>query len=229
MQQINLYQDEFHVRYDRRIAGAMAALAIILVLFVVVTVVQIHSAAQLKNELTTTTKTIASLDVTYKALEKSAKPKAVDLRLVADLASVKRNNAEKLRALNYLSGNDSGNMIGFSYLMQGLGRKRDTINDLWLKTIKFDRGGYDMRVSGSSYQADLLPKFVKALGDEEIYKDREFREIKITRTDEKKLVVDFVLNTRQSGDSEETASSNKSLAMFIARLKSLSESHESEQ
>ncbi len=226
MQQINLYQDEFQIRYDRRVTGAVVGLGLMFIIFGIITASQMYSTTQLKNAIAETTETFTNLEKSYKTLEKVARPRAIDLGLVANLESAKRSNSEKLRALNYLSGNDSGNMIGFSYLMRGLGRQRDSVNDLWLKTIEFGRGGYDMRLSGSSYQADLLPQFVRALSDEEIYKDREFREINLTRTDESKPVVDFVLNTRPGKNTAKDDSSGPSLALFVARLKQLTEAGE---
>ncbi len=221
MQQINLYQKEFHVSYNWRrivVAGSMTMLLLVLA---GININQMYTADRLRAELENTNNTIKSLKQSYSALAKNAKPKARDLNLIAELERIKRSNGEKLRALNYLSGNDAGNMTGFSFLLQGLGRKRDIINDLWLKKIKFSHGGYDLRLSGSSYQADLLPKFIQALGDEEIYKDREFRELKISRSDGNKKVMDFVLDTRHQTDNYGATVKDASAALFMARLKQL--------
>lgn len=221
MQQINLYQKEFHVSYNWRRIGVAGSMAILLLILAGININQIYTADRLRTELENTNNTIKSLEQSYSALAKNTRPKARDLNLLAELENMKRSNGEKLRTLNYLSGNDAGNMTGFSFLLQGLGRKRDIINDLWLKKIKFSHGGYDLRLSGSSYQADLLPKFIQALGDEEIYKDREFRELKISRSDGNKKVVDFVLDTRHQTDNYGAAAKDVSAALFMARLKQL--------
>ena len=162
-----------------------------------------------------------SIEQSYALLEKKVKPKARDMNLVAEFERMKQSNAEKLRALNYLSGNDAGNMTGFSFLMQALGRKRDSINDLWLKKIQFSRGGYDMRLSGSSYQPELLPKFIQTLSDEAIYKNREFREIKILRSDKNNKIMDFVLDTQHQAEAYDAETKNASVALFMARLKQM--------
>lgn len=226
MQQINLYQNEFHVHRDWRRTGIFGAVVLVIVVFGGISASQAYMTSQLRTELATKQKALKNLELTYAALEKNATPKAQDMNLLAELESVKRSNREKSRALNYLSGNDAGNMTGFSYLMQGLGRKRDTINDLWLKKIKFSRGGYDMHLSGSSYQADLLPQFVQALSDEEIYKDRVFKEIKILRSAADHKVMDFILDTRFQSELNDLADTNQSVTLFMARLKQLAGENE---
>jgi len=221
MQQINLYQQEFYDTRDWRKTGVIGAIVFMFVVLGGINAVQAYMAGQLSAELNNKNQTLKSLEQTYAVLEKNVKPRAQDMNLVAELENLKRTNSEKLRALNYLSGNDAGNMTGFSYLMQGLGRKRDTINNLWLKKIKFSRGGYELHLSGSSYQADLLPQFVQALSDEDIYQDREFKEIKILRSEENNKILDFVLDTQYRMNKDDLADKDQSVALFMARLKQL--------
>jgi len=234
MQQVNLYQDEFHLSYNHRRVGVAGIVILLALVFALVNSYQIYSTSHLHAELENETNALKSIEQSYVILQSNAKPKAIDMNLVARIERVKRNNAEKRRALNYLSGNNAGNTSGFSFLMQGLGKKRDDINDLWLKKIKFSRGGYDLHLSGSSYQPDLLPKFIQALGEEEIYKDREFKEIKILRSVDNKKMMDFVLDTQFQAKGAANKKSNNetvnnSIALFMARLKQLSAEKETVQ
>lgn len=227
MQKINLYQDEFHLRYNSRrvtVTGVFLSLALI---FATVNGYQLYSTNQLHGELESNINTLKSIEQSYAVLETRVKPKAKDMNLVADTERIKRNNSEKRRALSYLSGNDAGNLTGFSFLMQGLGEKRDNINDLWLKKIKFSRGGYDLHLSGSSYQPELLPMFVQTLSEEKIYQDREFKEIKILRSKDDKKVMDFILDTQYQANASAYAQStnaadDNAITLFMARLKQLS-------
>jgi hypothetical protein len=234
MQQVNLYQEEFFPSYNYRRISVVGSFLLLLVILIVINFYQTYTANQLRIELENKASTLKTLEQSYAILEVKAKPKAKDMNLVADLEIMKRNNAEKRRALNYLSGNDEGNISGFSFLMQGLGKKRDSINDLWLKKIRFSRGGYDLHLSGSSYQPELLPKFIQALSEEEIYKEREFKEIKILRSKDNKKMIDFILNTQhQDKDFANQKSNNaivdKSIALFMARLKQQSAEKETLQ
>ncbi len=227
MQQVNLYQDEFHLSYNYRRVGVVGIFLLLALVFAIVNSYQIYTTNHLRPELESKTNALKSFEQSYAILQSNAKPKAIDMNLVAQMERVKRNNTEKRRALNYLSGNNAGNTSGFSFLMQGLGRKRDNINDLWLKKIKFSRGGYDLYLNGSSYQPDLLPKFIQALSEEEIYKDREFKEIKILRSKDNKKILDFTLDTQFQAKGFANQKSNneivdKSITLFMARLKQLS-------
>jgi hypothetical protein len=226
MQQINLYQLEFHDVRDWRKTGIIGAIILTVVVLAGINAVQLYMASQLRAELSNKDQAVKSIEQSYTVLKKNAKPKAHDLTLAAELENMKRINGEKMRALNYLSGNDAGNTTGFSYLMEGLGRERDSINNLWLKKIKFSRGGYDLQLSGSSYEADLLPKFVQALSSEEIYKDREFKEINISRSDGNKKIMDFVLDTQYQSKESTAEAQDQSITLFMARLKELATGNE---
>jgi hypothetical protein len=234
MQQVNLYQDEHHISYNYRRVGVAGVFLLLALVIAVVNSYQIYTTNQLRPELESKANTMKSFEQSYAMLQAKVKPKVTDMNLVAQMERVKRNNAEKRRALNYLSGNNAGNTSGFSFLMQGLGKKRDNINDLWLKKIKFSRGGYDLYLSGSSYQPDLLPKFIQALSEEEIYKDREFKEIKILRSNNSKKMMDFILGTQYQtkGLAHQKPGNeivDKSIVLFMARLKQLSTEKQARQ
>ena len=229
MQQINLYQEEFFLKYNYRRNAVVGSILLLLLMFIGVNFYQTYAKNQFLAELDNKKNMLKSFEQSYAVLEIKAKPKVKDMNLVADLERMKRNNAEKRRALNYLSGNDAGNVSGFSFLMQGLGEKRDSIDDLWLKRIKFTRGGYDLHLSGSSYQPEHLPKFIQALSEEEIYKEREFKEIKILRSKNNKKMMDFILDTQYQAKESGNGTDDKSIALFMARLKQLSAEKEVSQ
>ncbi|MDT8282612.1 MAG: hypothetical protein RQ982_07335 [Gammaproteobacteria bacterium] len=229
MQQINLYQKEFFLINNYRRIGVTGSFLLLALIFCAVNFYQMYTTSQLQIELESKTNTLKTFKQGYAAMEAKVKPKAIDTNLVAQLERIKRNNAEKLRALNYLSGNDEGNTYGFSFLLQGLGKRRDSIDDLWLKKIRFSRGGYDLHLSGSSYQADLLPRFLQALSEEEIYKDREFKEIKISRSKDNKKVMDFILDTQFQSTQADKEVADDSVALFMARLKLLSAAKQATQ
>ena len=80
-----------------------------------------------------------------------------------------------------------------------------------------------MRLVGSNYRPGLLPEFIQALNDEDLYRNREFREIKITRSTRDNNVMDFVLATSGEVDDNDAESNMSEKATFMARLKRFSE------
>lgn len=221
IQQINLYQDEFRVVPNWASLSLLAGIIVLVLLLLGSGIYQVSVINQLEAELDTSNNQLKSLELSYEALEKTNKPRAIDMNLAEQVEIVKRSNQGKRRAKNYLSGDGAGNITGFSSLLQGLGRQRDEIEELWLKKIKFSDGGYNMRLVGSNYRPGLLPDFIQALNNEDLYRDREFREIKINQSTQDKGVVDFVLATRArgagTGSKSDANVADKSL--FMARLK----------
>lgn len=219
IQQINLYQDEFRVVPNWANLSLLAGAVVLILLLLGSVLYQASVVSDLEAELTTNSNVLKSLEQSHEALEKTNKPRAIDMNLAEQVEKVKRSNQEKIRAKNYLSGDGAGNITGFSALLQGLGRQRDEIEELWLKKIKFSDGGYDMRLVGSNYRPGLLPAFIQALNNEPLYRDREFREIKINQSTEDRRIVDFVLATRNKQAGPESAVNLSDKSLFMARLK----------
>ena len=67
-----------------------------------------------------------------------------------------------------------------------------------------------------------MPKFIQALSEEAIYKDREFKELNIVRSKDNKQMVDFILDTQYQAKEPDDEIVDKSVALFMARLKQLS-------
>lgn len=223
IQQINLYQDEFRIVPNWARLTLLAGIAFVILVLLGSSIYQSSVISNLEAELKNNNNILKGLEVSYDALEKANKSRAIDMNLVEQVEKAKRSNEGKIRAKNYLSGDGAGNITGFSSLLEGLGRQRDEIEELWLKKIKFSNGGFDMRLVGSNYRPGLLPDFIQALNDENLYRDREFRQIKITQSTEDKKTVDFVLATRNKDDKEEGEANMADKAVFMARLKRFNE------
>lgn len=223
MQKINLYQLEFHDIRDWRQTGVLAAAGLLLLVLAGINVGQVMELGELEHSLEQKNSALEIKRVSLEALRKNTKPKARDMDLAAQVDKLRRANAEKTRAINYLSGNKTSNITGFSHLLQSLGRQRDSIDDIWLTRIKFSDGGFNMRLDGSSYRPELLPEFIQALNNEVLYQEREFRDLRISRSDTNSRLIEFLLDTREREASNSTAGDSLSLAMFMQRLKVFSE------
>lgn len=226
MQKINLYQAEFHDIRNWQKTGAFAAAGVLALVLIGVNIGQVITLGDLQRSLAQKNSALEIKRVTLDALRKNTRAIARDADLAALVDRLRKSNAEKTRAINYLSGSETSNITGFSYLLQSLGRQRDSIDNIWLTRIKFDDGGFNMRLDGSSYRPELLPEFIQALNQEVLYKDREFRDLRIARSDTNESMVEFVLDTRERDAHDDNTHDALSLAMFLQRLKIFSESTE---
>ena len=141
IQQINLYQNEFRTTRNRARLLSQAAVALLVLLMIGSNFYLSSLLSGLEAEQSRKKNELKSLETGQQALQQAVKPRAIDMNLAERLQQVKRSNEEKLRAKNYLSTGGTGNIAGFSALLQGLGRQRDQVEELWLKQIQFSEGG----------------------------------------------------------------------------------------
>lgn len=219
MQRINLYQKEFSTTGSHRSKMMLAALVLVLVLIAVVYMMQLNAIKKLDNQLTKKQSEVATLEKSLEIIRQKSRPAAQDMNLSLELENLRQVNASKKRASNYLQGNDTGNLSGFSMLLEGLGRQRDNVERLWLTKIKISKGGYDLQLNGKSYQANLLPEFISALSDEALYNNREFRQIKITRSESSDNVLNFMLDTRHDKSKQSDGKRYEMVKRFMAMLR----------
>ncbi len=220
-QYINLYQAEFHHKSNLRKIYIGGTIGFAIALLIAINVFQEFSIHQLSSELKQKQDLLNSRKQIHQALETKAQPKKQDPALLAQLENLRKANQSRLRALNFLSGKESGNMVGFSFLLEGLGRQRDNIEGIWLKRIHFDDGGFNLRLDGNSFSAELLPQLVQTLGKEEILRGHEFKHVKITRSTEHKNIMDFELDTKQHEQAIESSDNLSEITLFMAKLKQL--------
>ena len=224
MQKVNLYQQEFHNTRNWQRTGAFAAACLLALVLVGANIGQVITLGGLEQSLAQQNSALEIKRVALAALRKNTRPIARDMELATMVEKLRNSNAEKTRAINHLSGSEISNVTGFSQLLQSLGRQRDSIDDIWLTRIKFSDGGYNMRLDGSSYKPELLPEFIQALNQEVLYKDLEFRDLRISRSESNGRMIEFLLDTRTRDAINSKSPDALSLAMFMTRLKQFSAS-----
>ena len=220
-QYINFYQQEFRRKNDFHKWAIRGGIGITLALLIAINLLQQFNIRQLGNELTQKQDLLNSRKLVHQTLETQLKPKQQNPVYLAQVETLRQANQSRLRALNLLSHRESDNMIGFSFLLDGLGRQRDTIEGIWLKKIRFDDGGYSLRLDGYSHSAELLPRLVQTLAKEEILRGHEFRHVKISRSAEHQQIMDFELDTKLREQPNEAHAMPAEMALFLEKLKQL--------
>lgn len=219
-QTINFYQPEFHRSHDYKKWALRGGIGLAVALLIVINLVQQASMTRLSAERQQKQDQLASRKLLHQTLETQLQPKQQSPVVLAQLESSRQANQSRLKALNFLSHRETDNMIGFSFLLDGLGRQRDKIEGIWLKKIHIDDGGYHLSLDGYSHRAELLPQLVQTLSKEEILRGHEFRHVKISRSAEHKQIMDFELDTKERERQTDTVMPAE-LALFMEKLKRL--------
>lgn len=199
-QDINLYQAQFHKIIDWRQLGALLAIALLLIICLGTNFYQITRIDILENKITLNQNLLKDKELSYLALQKNFEQRVIDKNLADQVSKAKALNTIKYEAISILAGNDNSNKAGFSMLLQSLGRQKEKVGNIWLKEVNIDNGGFDMRLIGKHSRPELLLAFVKGLSNEELYADREFKQVKINRTEKNNGKIEFVLDTGNTAE-----------------------------
>ncbi|MDX1455320.1 MAG: hypothetical protein R3217_07700 [Gammaproteobacteria bacterium] len=189
-QQINLYQPI--LRRQRKVfsSGTIATLVLGFVVLMGLiwgvdywqTAKDRESLADLRQQEQETAQRIVSLTRTLG--DRKEEP-----ALAASLAAARQEIALKRELLDRIQGTDFSENEGFSSILEGFGRQR--ISGLWLTAIAVADGGRDMEIAGVSRDAALVPKLVRKLGEEDGFRDRGFRRLQMSRSEDIRGAVDF--------------------------------------
>ncbi len=112
--------------------------------------------------------------------------------LERQLATLTDERSGKARALDVLSGRVLGNTRGFSSYLEGLARQH--VEGLWLTGVAISEGGEQLGLTGSTLDAQLVPRYLQQLSAEQVYKGREFKTFQMQRG-EAPPRIDFTLHT----------------------------------
>ncbi|MDX1609663.1 MAG: hypothetical protein R3225_06025 [Halofilum sp. (in: g-proteobacteria)] len=193
MQQINLYQEQFHERRDpldaRHLAGALLLLLIALAAW----------SGWLYQRADTTAARLAVAEQRRDRAEQQVLALRAQVERSQDQQSgtedasgrLRRELAAKRRMLDYLETGPMARRDGFSAHLAGLSRR--VVDDLWFHRIVYQHGGQKLRFEGHALKAGDVPRMIAALGEEPVYAGHAFRSLVIERPEEADWRVDFVL------------------------------------
>ena len=100
-----------------------------------------------------------------------------DPALEAEVASRTAERDRKARALSALSNREVATTAGFSPQFIGLARQR--INGLWLTRIELS--GAHIALEGTALSEELIPRYVRRLGGEEVFAGTAFQQARLER------------------------------------------------
>lgn len=125
------------------------------------------------------------------------KQKNPDLERQLDGLTADRSG--KARALEVLTGGVFGNTTGFSGYLEGLARQH--VEGLWLTGVTISAGGEQLGLTGSTLDAQLVPRYLQQLSAEPSYKGREFKTFQMQRG-EAPPRIDFTLHTAATSTAQ---------------------------
>ena len=193
-QQINLFQFEFHSR--RELVSAKNVQNLLIIMIALLGLMSVYdyfherSQADYLVELQTQK---AELEVSLQNTKQTAPSMVIDSKLKQQVDGFKNDVVTKQQVLDALSGQSFGNTSGFSGFFNGLAKQN--VTGLWLTHFKIREGGKNIGITGSAYEPELVPDFLKKLSAERIFQGTNFQTFQVKR-EENPVRVDFYVDTQ---------------------------------
>jgi hypothetical protein len=180
MQQINLYQPMF--RQQKKVFSAVTMLQILGFFVVVLGAVYGWNVSRLepfRGELKKTSAEFERLAGQIDRLRASAKDEAETRLLDREIARLSRVLAQRRLLLDALREGSFGNTGGFSAYLEALARGH--VAGAWLTDIRIDGGGQQLSLGGSTVDPELVPVYLKRLGEAPAFRQRGFNILELAR------------------------------------------------
>ncbi len=193
-QQINLYQSAVIVKTSP--LAARRLLSVVIVCFGLLLLGYGASRWQLWR--------LESHLADVKVQSQAAQERIVDLQqshatwkysetLADQVAQLKVEKAVRLPLLTLLAGHSPDEFPGFSECLRGLAS--EDLDGVWLRDITLAEGGHSLVLQGSALRAELVPRYVQRLSRQASFAGLEFASLVMSRSEERKESVDFVLRS----------------------------------
>lgn len=194
MQQINLYQPMF--RQQKKIFSAATMLQILGFFVVVLGAIYGWNAYRLepfRGELAKTTAEFERLAGQIDRLRASAQDDAETKLLEREIARLSRESAQRRALIDALREGSLGNTEGFSPYLEALARGH--VAGAWLTEVRIDGGGQKLSIGGTTVDPELVPVYLKRLGEAPAFRQRGFNVLELARGEKNGGAVTFSIAT----------------------------------
>lgn len=151
-----------------------------------------HDVTSLQAQQDALLKRIEEFSTRYPVKQKNPGLERQQAGLIADRSG-------KARALEVLSGGVFGNTQGFSGYLEALARRH--VEGVWLTGVTISAGGEQLGLTGSTLDAQLVPRYLRQLSAESAFKGREFKTFQMQRGAAPSHI-DFTLNTAATSTAQ---------------------------
>lgn len=191
-QQINLFQDVLVERKPPLNAVVCLGIFVLSLLLVLASSLFINwLSGQEEAQLARLQETRTQLAADLQTLKLQYPPRQKDPLVARELERLQKEHSGRQTLLAYLDQVKPGRTDGFSSLVEGLARY--PLRGVWLTDINFDRKVQKVQLAGSATHAELVPAYLKHLGDKQVLAGQTFARLNLARIKESGNQVNFSL------------------------------------
>jgi hypothetical protein len=200
-QQINLYQEQFHIRKAKGpgllLWGPVGFIAVLLL----ISAFEYWTSVRLENRLQEVSAEYEQLQAEMDRLQLAVKQRSKDPALERKMLRLDRELRRKRKSLELLAGDDAAaNKQGLSEYLVALSEIDQ--EELWLEHISIQSGGLAVELRGKTIKPEEVPVYLQDLGQFSVYEDKAFRSFILARDEERRGLNHFLLSTSADGELE---------------------------
>ena len=204
--QINLYQDEFHIRRTRLGLMQMVELtAVCAVFLILLSVPDIWKTHEANSELRRLDSEKAALDAERRRYEDTYANVQADPRLAEKISDYEIILANLVPLQQLYVDSSFSEDSGYSRYLIALARQR--LPGMWFDSIHIKGAGHGLELQGQTRSARLLPEYLQDLSKEKLLAGTQFGKLHLKQADSGKGTggrqpLQFSITTDNSGGEE---------------------------
>jgi len=193
-QQINLYQEQFHIRKAKGpgllLWGPVGLIAVLLV----ISAYEYWNSVRLDKRLQEVSAQYEQLQAEMDRLQIVVKQRSKDPALERKMLRLDRELRRKRKSLELLAGDDAAaNKQGLSEYLIALSQTDQ--DELWLEHISLHSGGLAVELRGKTLKPEEVPVYLQELGNYTVYEDKAFHSFILARDEDRAGLNHFILST----------------------------------
>jgi cell division protein FtsB len=197
-QQINLYQDILIDKPEPFQSRQVGTFLLLLVIGLAIVGYMSYQRAHIVQQKATKLRQQQQvLNQQVSELEEKYPPRQPNQLLQERVTRLEQEVAGLQTALDYFKKQDLESNETILTSLEGLARHPQ--KGLWLRKVTFLQRGRDVRLAGSALKPELVPEYLKLLGEKSIFGGQVFSRLSLNRLEEQGDIVNFELDSSRGG------------------------------
>jgi hypothetical protein len=193
IQQVNLYQEIFQSRSRPVINPYILGLTVVLLVLIGISVYITVNLNSTKYSLQQAKQQLRKAETHVQLLQVQYPKQQINTLLTQEISRSQNVLASLSQVIHLLTDKKSDQTQGFSRYFSALARQ--SIPDVWLRTIYINAQTNNLELQGSTYTAEKIPVFIQKLQNESVFQGKHFEKLIITQSKESENQIDFTVSS----------------------------------
>ena len=194
IQQVNLYQEILKQNPSRPVINRyILGLSVILLVLIGISIYLAVDFNNTKNNLQQSKQQLIEAETRVQLLQVRYPKQQINTLLTQEITRSQNILTSLSRVIHLLSDKKSDQTQGFSRYFSALARQ--SISDVWLRTIYINGQTNNFKLEGSTYIAEKIPVFIQKLRNESVFQGKHFEQLKMSQAEESENQIDFTVSS----------------------------------